>query len=335
MRKALIPVGLFAGAALLVGVATTSAESETVRPDVPYSADSFFRSTVTGAPVDAGLTASFRTFMNTFPDQKNSRVPGAPILRGIAGNAWGTAYAEGHPGDQKWRFITGSKVLPGSGYLITEGITVSDSVASVITGTSDSPLLIRDYVGQRSVLATKVRVVSATDRTLKMEGGSAGTFYWSSNGLDAANPRTNDKRNKGSRGRIPDAMAIRRDMMAWSVENKSDLGHVLHLFMVETDSSKGKVHPMTGFESGKYGWGAEGVRIAIRPDLNIEALSATPEAKVILRTLQRYGAIIGDNAGSGTAIKLGIDGKPWSGLTERSLAVVTWNDFVVIQPGWQ
>ena len=58
---------------------------------------------------------------------------------------------------------------------------------------------------------------------------------------------------------------------------------------------------MVGAESGKNGWGAEGQRLAVRPDADLS--HCTPQGAVIARTLQRHGAYLGDNAGGATSLK--------------------------------
>ena len=132
-------------------------------------------------------------------------------------------------------------------------------------------------------------------------------------------------------------MVIRRDLVSWGVASGGDLGHVLHLFMVETDSSAGHVHPMVGSESGKYGWGAEGQRIAIDPGIDLTTRGLSPEALVVARTLQRYGAYLGDNSGGPTALKAEQEsaGRPvWVGrLPADSLRGLSWEDFVVVSAG--
>ncbi len=95
--------------------------------------------------------------------------------------------------------------------------------------------------------------------------GAAGYFTHAFNGLDKRNPRSNSTENFRSRGCIPDAMVIRRDLMDTAIANGTGLGHVLHMFLVETSTAAGFRHPMIGTESAKYGWGAEGTRLAITP----------------------------------------------------------------------
>jgi hypothetical protein len=158
-----------------------------------------------------------------------------------------------------------------------------------------------------------------------------------SNGLDRRNPKSNNTLNFRSRGAIPDAMVIRRDLVDAGIAAGTGLGHVLHMFLVETNSAAGFCHPMVGTESGKYGWGAEGQRLAIASDVNLTKRGLSPAALVIARTLQQHGAYIGDNAGGGSTLKAEqatSERDVWNGLlNQASLKGITWNDFVVLRTG--
>jgi hypothetical protein len=112
---------------------------------------------------------------------------------------------------------------------------------------------------------------------------------------------------------------------------------VLHLFFVETNTADGVVHPMTGSESGKAGFGAEGERIRIRPDVDLAARGLTGAALAVARTLQENGAYIGDNSGSSTQIKASQPGAyTGTNLTTDALqGKISWTDFEVIPRGWQ
>lgn len=278
--------------------------------------------------MDAELTATFHSFMASHPDQRGV---GYPIIRGVGGSEWGTPFAIGRPGDVRWT-LTGS-VPRAVEDLRTEGFYAPADFGDFITGTSDSPFVVYDLVRGQSVWGAKAVVKPG----YVLEVRYAGRFMHSSNGLDQRNPRSDDNRNFRSRGAIPDAMVIRRDLMDDAIARGGDLGHVLHLFIVESDTAAGAVHPMVGAESGKHGFGAEGTRIVLRPDFPVESL-ATPEAKVLARTLIEHGMYIGDNAGSASSLKAqqDVDGQVWgSRLTSDTLQGLDWTDFRVITPGWQ
>ena len=299
-------------------------------PFLPYTAGAFYRSSVLGAPVDQALTDRFRMFMATHPDQRGTPYP---VVRGTQGNQWGTVYAEGRASDPVWR-LTGN-VPSAVGFLRTDGFRAPESLGETLTGTSDSPFVVMDRANGISVWAAKARV----DGPYSINVGAAGAYEHASNGLDKRNPRSDSMVNYRSRGAIPDSMVIRRDRMDWAVANDTDLGYVLHMFLVETDSSAGYVHPMVGSESGKYGFGAEGTRVAIAPSVDLTRRGLSPQGLALARTLQRRGAYIGDNSGSKTALKAEQENAAhpvWGGtLPEDVLAGITWDDFVVIRPGWQ
>jgi hypothetical protein len=296
-------------------------------PFLPYTTTSYFRTPVTGAPVDATRTASFRAFMKSHPEQ---RATSYPKITGLGGNQWGTTTHIGAATDPIWKLKnprTETQILG------TQGFHMADDVAARIpTGTQDRPFLIVDPVFGYSLFCADV----VPDRSTRTITVSASAVFWhTSNGLDRRNPLSNDKRNFNSRGRIPDAMVIRPDLLRAGIANGTGLGHVLQAFFVETLSTAGFKHPMVGAESSKYGWGAEGDRIAIRPDLDLVARGFKDAALVVARTLQTHGAYLGDNSGSGTMLK-GAQAtatyNPYAGtnLTADSLKGLTWDDFVVI-----
>jgi hypothetical protein len=297
---------------------------------LPYTADSFFRSSVQGAPIDRDATAELHTFMAEDRDQAGVRYP---VIRGVDGNEWGTPYAEGVAGDPVWRLI--GQVPPEARLLRTQGFHAPEWFGDSLTGTSDSPFVVNDMGSGWTVWGSKAR--RAADHTIRVR--NAGFFEHSSNGLDQRNPRSSSDVNFRSRGAIPDATVIRHDLLVQAIARGGDLGHVLHMFFVETDTSAGFVHPMVGEESGKHGFGAEGLRIAIDPDVDLSKRGLSPAGLAIARTLQDYGAYLGDNAGGPSGLKAQQDDDDatlWRNLLHAdSLKGITWQDFVVIRPGWQ
>jgi hypothetical protein len=328
-RRTLLGAGGLAVAALGAGrlVPPASAATAPAAPFLPYSATSYFRTRVAGVGVDPTRTAAFRTFMKTHPEQ---RAYPYPRINGIGTNKWGTAYAMGTAADPVWK-LTGSVSAPCS-TLVTTGFHAPAWLGSVLSGTTDSPFCVVDVASGFTVFGTKALVVAPG--TISVQ--SAGVTYHSSNGLHRNNPLTNDRRNNTSRGRISDAMVIRSDLVDFGVANNTDLGHVLHLFLVETRSADGFRSPMVGCESGKLGFGAEGERIAIDPAVDLTTRGLSPAALVVARTLQRYGCYFGDNAGSESALKAEQETAThsvWKGrLGKDSLAGLRWDDFVVLRP---
>jgi hypothetical protein len=328
-RRGLTRAGVAAAATLVAQDARPSAAVRPRRPYLPYSPDSYFRSDVSGKEVDGEATQLFWEFMTSFPDQQG--VP-YPKMMGIGSNRWGTPFTRGKPGHPRWRVrqIDDSR-NPQNAVLQTSGFRAPRWSPDVLTGTSDSPWCILDTASGFTVFLTRVRVV---DEFL-VDVGSAAVTYHDSNGLDHRNPRSDDRRNFSSRGRISDAMVVRRRLVDHGIKHGTDLGHVLHMFIVESSSAAGFRHPMVGHESDKYGFGAEGQRLAVRADVDLTRRDLSPAGLVIARTLQRRGCYIGDNSGSLTCFKAEQDGgrrHDWrSVLHEDSLRGLRWDDFVVLR----
>ncbi|MBA2560037.1 MAG: hypothetical protein H0V07_09145 [Propionibacteriales bacterium] len=240
-----------------------------VVPFIPYSTDSFFRSRVAGAAPDAARTSAFKAFMATFVDQE--AVP-YPKISGTGKNRWGTVFHLGKSTDPVWK-LAGPGVRPETQIAATQGFHMADAVADEFpTGSEDRTGIIVDPVFG-CALQTGDSAPDKATRTITVQ--SSGIFYASSNGLDRRNPLGNDPRNWCSRGRIPDALVIRRDLVNAAIGNGTGLGHVLQMSLCETNSADAFVHPMVGAEKNKFGWGAEGTRIAIRPDVGLVARGLT------------------------------------------------------------
>lgn len=297
------------------------------RPFLAYSVDSYFRSRVSDAPVDHERTREFRSFMRSHPDQRDYA---HPRINGVAGNEWGTAFAMATAADPVWRVRTRTNENPRGEILETTGFHAPEWLGDMLTGTDDSPFCVIDRASGFTVFCTEASVVGP--RLLDIRHG--GVTYHGSRGLNYKNPRCDDERNLTSRGRISDSMVIRQDLVSHGVANDTDLGHVLHMFFVETNSADGYRHPMTGAEKGKHGFGAEGERIAIASSVDLTSRGLSPEALVIARTLQNHGCYLGDNSGSASCLKAEQEngGRPvWDGRLGRdSLEGITWDDFVVI-----
>lgn len=328
-RRSLLSAAGLAAAALggtrLIEPAAAAPAATT--PFVPYGTGTYFRTPVAGLNPDPTRTAAFHTFMRTHPDQRSYAYP---RIHGTDSNHWGTTYAMSTGADPVWK-LTGN-VPPLCSNLATTGFHAPDWLGTVLTGTSDSPFCVVDLGSGFTVFGGKASVVAP--RTISVQ--SAGITYHSSNGLHRKDPLSNDRRNFTSRGRISEAMVIRADLVGYGIANNTDLGHVLHLFLVETLSSDGCRHPMVQCESGKLGFGAEGERIAVDPAVDLTTRGLSPAGLVVARTLQRFGCYFGDNAGRESALKAEQETPAhpvWNGrLGQDSLAGLRWDDFVVLRP---
>ena len=323
--------------ASVTSTASTSTSSTSAgRPFIAYSADSFLKSQVTGAPVDQTLTQQFHRYMATNPEQADTDYP---TIRGVDGNKWGMPYAMSDCSDPVWRIGTVSKRSPSQWEsLKTTGFHAPADLGSRFTGTSDSPFVVIDRCDHITVYGHSASV--AAHRRVNV--ASFGAFNHDSNGLDERNPASNNSQNFRSRGVIPDSMLIRKDQMDYAIAHHTDLGQVLEVFFVETDGSGSPCYtsPMVGCEQRHTGWGREGLRIAVSPSVDLSTRNCTPQALAIARTLQDYGGYLGDNSGSTTGIKAQQESPShpvWHGTLSRDelQGCISWKDFVVVKPGWQ
>lgn len=301
---------------------------------IPYGTTSFFQSRVENARVDATRTSKFRTFMASHPDQRKFT---APTIKGLGTNKWGTAFATGEKGDPVWK-LTG-QVPADVATLKTSGFCASTRLADQIQPTSDAPFVAIDLVNGITVWAAKCKLMGPYTISV----GAAGLFEHNSNGLDKRmTPFTNSKRNFRSRGAIPDAMVIRADLVKQAIANGTGLGHVLHMFMVETNTNDGHCLPMVGHEKSKAGFGAEGERTRIKPDIDLAKRGLSPFGMVIALTWQQNGAYFGDNAGGESTFKAEQTStvfNPWSGTpggaSDKCLqGKIFWDDVECVEKGW-
>jgi hypothetical protein len=295
------------------------------RPYVAYAEDSFFRAPLPDdAPIDEQSEQGI-SYIKRVDDLDY------PVIRGVEGDAWGMPFALATCADPVWT-LTG-RVQEQVLFLEEEGFHAPAGFARSLTGTSDSPFVVIDTCGTPTMPEglTVWGFQAAREAGRQIAVQNAGAFRHDSNGLDARNPRSDSDLNFTGRGIIPDAMPIRDDELTWGMKNDGDLGHVLHMYWWETDTAAGFVHPMVGEESDKHGFGATGMRIRISPDVDLSKRKCSPAGLVVARTLQRYGAYLGDNAGASTSLKAQQDSRL---ITRDALSCLTWDDFRFVQRGW-
>ncbi|MDQ3103912.1 MAG: hypothetical protein M3Q87_01585 [Actinomycetota bacterium] len=131
-------------------------------------------------------------------------------------------------------------------------------------------------------------------------GGSV--TYLDSNGLYARTGESDDPRNTGThRGNNGAVLAAR-----WDMVEAGAINHVLKV-AVGPEVSERFVFPMVGSDGDYSGDDPavppQGLRLRIKPAVDLDELNLHPQALVIAETLQRYGFYIGDSGGT-TALKL-------------------------------
>jgi hypothetical protein len=178
----------------------------------------------------------------------------------------------------------------------------------------------------------RTRYNEATDEWSSCGGA---VYYLDSNGLAGSLDQSDEPRNFGHRGVPPFTYAVRHD----EIENGS-IDHILKIAVGV--ASEDHVWPMTGSDGGSADEFAppEGARLRLKPSIDLSELDLTDPQRTIATALQTYGAVIGDQSGSTTALKLENTvaegrGQLWTGLLEPdSLSMFDLDDFEVIKLGY-
>jgi hypothetical protein len=183
----------------------------------------------------------------------------------------------------------------------------------------------------------------STNQVVGLFGAHVSSGKWSVTGLSryryassgiAGGLPTGIKANFGHRGIPASVPAVtRKEIRAGAIR------HRLEIYWWQTASKtpdgKSAYFPMTGSESGKSGVVPEGAVIRIKRSVDLSSLHLSRAAKVIAVALQKYGAVVGDNAGSGNSLKLQ-GNTNWSGvLTKDSLKRIPWSDYVFVKGGYR
>ena len=238
-------------------------------------------------------------------------------------------FAVGRCSDPLYKIVSTGSTQKGQDHLKTVGVHIPTAMLSAIVQNTDVPVIVQDRCGTSarpggmSVFMANVLYDGTT--TLKSGGDgviTGGAFDHRTNGLDSRVPGTNAaaRVNTVSRGRIPDATFVRDALLTKVASGQlahpaavpGTLGHVLQTFFVQSNTAAGFQKPMAGAESAKLGCGgsehlglcAQGQYIRIDPSIDLAARpGCTGHALTVARTLQSYGAYIGDNSGSGSGIK--------------------------------
>jgi hypothetical protein len=126
--------------------------------------------------------------------------------------------------------------------------------------------------------------------------------YLDSNGLHVDLAESDDPRNRGThRGNNGATMAVELDDV-----RAGEIGHVLKVSSGPEVADR-YVFPMVGSDGDYDGSDPaippQGLRLRIKPSVDLEELDLDPEALVIAHALQDYGFYIGDSGGA-TALKL-------------------------------
>jgi hypothetical protein len=259
------------------------------RPYRPFRDRSWWNTPVpANAPSDPAA-ATILHYLSTAPESGN----GCLSLAGAQSNRWGQPAYWARPGDPQYA-VQG--LPPGAPHELkhlripsgAQGADNSDGTMSVYDMT-------RGYV----VLLTDAHY-DATADTWSASGATV--TYLDSNGLLDTAGRSGDPRNQGThRGNNGATSYVRYDMV-----KAGDVRNVLKIASGPALADRW-VFPMTGSDgtvaNPSVGAPPEGLRLRLKPSIDLGALGLHPQALVIAKALQKYGVYLGDSGGT-TALKL-------------------------------
>jgi len=197
--------------------------------------------------------------------------------------------------------------------------------------TTDAALVVLDGSSRTVVGLTGAQFHKTTHR---WTARSVSRYRSDSNGIAQGLP-TGTPGNLGHRGIPGSVQAVTRKEIRRGV-----IRHRLEMYWWETapqtPSGVEAYFPMTGAEvSDNGGVVPEGIVIRIKRSVDLRTKRLSRAGLVIARALQRYGAVIGDNSGSGNNLKLQANAR-WAGvLAANSLHTIPWKDYVFVKGGFR
>jgi hypothetical protein len=259
------------------------------RLEPPFRDDSWWNTPLPGDAPRHPQGSDILDYLRTAPDSGR----GCLMLAGAGESHWGTPLYWTEPSDPEYD-VTGV-VQQRPPELRSLRIPVGARPAS----NSDDSMSIFD-VDRGYVVALTDAEYDEDDDT--WTAGGATVTYLDSNGLHVDTGRSDDPRNIGShRGNNGATMAV-----SWDQVQDGAVRHVLKI-AAGPEVANRYVFPMVGsdgdYEGSRPEVPPQGLRLRIKASVDLQELDLHPEALVIARALQRFGAYIGDSGGT-TALKL-------------------------------
>lgn len=216
---------------------------------------------------------------------------GCVMLSGVGSNTWGTPVYWATAGDPSYTIPRSRHFLP-------------PEFASLRIPLGAKPMLAADremtvYDVERGYVAWLYQAVyDAVNDRWSASGGSIA--YLSSNGVLGSLPGSDDPRNTGSHRGLNGAVVAARydEVRAGAIEHALRIG--------VKGASTGHLWPMSGSDGRSTDPRApkQGLRMRIKPGVDLSTYRLPREALVLATALQKYGAVVGDSTGSPVELKL-------------------------------
>jgi hypothetical protein len=259
------------------------------RPYRPFRDRSWWNTPVpVNAPSDPAA-AQVLDYLSTAPESGN----GCLRLAGAQNNKWGQPAYWVQPGDPQYD-VQG---LPAGAPRELKHLRIPKGAQGA--DNSDGTMSVYDMHRGYVVLMTDAHYDAATDT---WSASGATVTYLDSNGLLDTAGSSGDPRNRGNhRGNNGATSYVRYDMV-----NAGDVRNVLKIASGPALADRA-VFPMTGSDGTvtdpAVGAPPEGLRLRLKPSIDLRRLGLHPQALVIAEALQKYGVYLGDSGGT-TALKL-------------------------------
>jgi hypothetical protein len=214
-------------------------------------------------------------------------------LAGAHDNRWGQPVYWAQPGDVDYD-VQG---LPPGRPPETRSLRIPPGAEPA--DNSDGSLVVYDMARGYVAMLTDAKFDAPAGQ---WSASGATVTYLDSNGLHAATNKSNNPHNTGThRGNNGATTAVRLDMV-----RAGEIRNVLKIASGPELANRW-VFPMTGSD-GDYDGNdpavpPEGLRLRIKPSVNLDQLGLHPQALVIAKAIQKYGVYLGDSGGA-TALKL-------------------------------
>lgn len=269
---------------------SVEAAEQTPAVEAPYRAfpaDSWWNTPVPADAPDHPRAAEILRYMQ----QGREANDGCVRLAGAGDDSWGQPVYWAQPEDPEYDVAYRRDDRPPElrDLRIPRGAAAAEN--------SDGSMTVFDVDRGIVVAFTNAHYDPAADA---WSAGGATVTYLDSNGLHARTGESDDPRNRGShRGNNPAVMMVRLDEVEY--------GRIPHVLKVASgpEASHEGVFPMIGSdgESNRRVAPPQGLRLRIKPEVDVTQLGLDRQALVIAQALQEFGAYIGDSGGT-TALKL-------------------------------
>lgn len=259
------------------------------RPLRPFEALSWWNTPVPASAPHNPYETEILNYLSTAPESRG----GCLRLAGAQNNPWGQPVYWAQPGDP----VFDVQGLPAGAPKEAHHMRIP--IDAVPANNSDGTMSVFDLKHGYVMLLTDARHDAGAN---EWSASGATVTYLDSDGLDELTGKSDTLDNVGTHRGNNGATSFVR----WDMVQDGEVRNVLKIAS-GPELSHRFVFPMTGSDgddrSGDTQIPPEGLRLRIKPSVDLKNLSLHPQALVIAEAIQKYGVYLGDSGGS-TALKL-------------------------------